>query len=171
MPRVGARNRWFFLWFTCLLILAGVALGGAWLVRSSPASPLQRGIAAYGRQDWPSAEKGAREQLKIQPDDPKGLRLLARAMLQQMRDQPAMALCERLGDGRLEAEDFFLLGHAVRRSGKNESAIRLWRRAVGKDPYHSKSWVALEQIFFQLDLLSEATRAAEKLSTQPGWEA
>ena len=31
--------------------------------------------------------------------------------------------------------------------------------------------LALAQLFFQLDLLSEAARAAEKLSSQPGWEA
>ncbi len=169
MLRVGSRNHWLLLSFTCLLILAGVAVGAAWLGRSSPASPLKQGIAAYDRQDWPSAEKGARAQLKIRRDDPEAMRLLARALFQQGRDEPAMALCERLGDSRLEAEDFLLLGHAVLRSGKRESAIQLWRRAVGKDPHHNQSWMALEQIFFQMDLPSEAARAAEKLLTQPGW--
>ena len=171
MPGVGIRNRWPLLSLLCVPILAGFALGGAWLVRSTPASPLQRGLLAYGREDWASAEKGARERLKSRPDDPEGLRLLARALLQQQRDQPAMALCERLGDRGLEAEDFFLLGQALIRSGKKESAIQLWRRAVGKDPHHNKTWVSLAQIFFQLDLLNEAARAADLLSAQPGWEA
>jgi tetratricopeptide (TPR) repeat protein len=171
MPRVGIRKRWLLLSLTCLLILAGVALGGAWLGRTSPASPLKQGIAAYTRLDWPSAERRAREQLKIHRDDPEAMRLLARALLQQGRDEPAMALCERLGDSGLEAEDYFLLGHAVRRSGKTKAAVKLWRRAVGKDPHHNKSWAALQQSFFQMDLLSESARAAEILSTQPGWEA
>jgi len=42
MPRVGGRNRWLLLACTCLLILAGVALGGAWLGRSAPPNPLNR---------------------------------------------------------------------------------------------------------------------------------
>jgi tetratricopeptide (TPR) repeat protein len=171
MPRVGVRNRRILLSCTCLLIAAGVALGGAWLGRSSPPSPLDRAIVAYNQQDWPSAEKGARDQLRTHRDDTEAMRVLARALFQQTRDEPARAICERLGDGRLEPEDFYLLGHAVSRAGNKESAIQLWRRAVGKDLNHGKSWAALEHAFFELDLLSEAARAAETLSTQPGWEA
>ena len=118
MPGAGVRKRWLVFSFLCLLILAGVALGSAWLVRSSPASPLQRGIAAYGRQDWPDGRKGGATTSRSKPTTPWTPPAGACAMFQQERDEPAMALYERLGDSRLEAEDFFLLGHALLRLGE-----------------------------------------------------
>jgi len=156
--------------FTCLLILAGVALGGAWLGRSSSASPLQRGIAAYGRRIGFGREGRARAaqnpSRRSRSDAPAGTRVVSRG-----RAEPAMALFDRLGENMLEAEDLFLLGYNLLTSGKSNSAIQLWRKAVEKDPDHIKSLVALEQVCVQMDLLSEAAPVAEKLSNEPGWEA
>jgi hypothetical protein len=47
----------------------------------------------------------------------------------------------------------------------------LWRQTLGLNSNHIETLVGLEQVFCQMDLLSEAARAAEQLSTQPGWEA
>ena len=55
--------------------------------------------------------------------------------------------------------------------GQKERGILFWRQALGRDLNHVETLVALEHIFFRLDLLGEAARAAERLSSQGSWAA
>jgi tetratricopeptide (TPR) repeat protein len=173
MPRV-ALGSWRLPtgWLTAS-ILGGALLGGFWFWWRGGArvNPLQRGTTAYDSHDWQAAEQVARQRLKEHPDDAEALRLLARSWFRQSRDQPALAIHGRLADELMAAEDYFLRGQALARMGQKELAILLWRQALGRDVNHIDTLVALEQLLFQLDLLNEAARAAERLSAQPGWEA
>ncbi len=154
-----------------LILGIGALLGWSRLHDARRTDPLQPGIAAYENHDWAAAEKAARERLKARGNDAEALRLLARSLFRQGRDQPAATIQARLPDRLVAAEDFFLRGQAAVRMGQKEYGILLWRQALGKDNDHVETLVALEQTFLRLDLLNEAARAAERLAAQPGWEA
>ena len=154
-----------------VILGSGLFLGWSSWRRMGQVNPLQPGLLAYDARDWPTAEKIARGQLKIRRDDAEAQRLLARSLFRQGRDQTALTIQTRLADNLLTAEDYFLRGQALVRLGRKEHGILVWRQALGKDAHHVETLVALEQVFFRLDLLNEAARAAENLATQPGWEA
>ena len=139
-------------------MLAALGLLGIWQCAAACVSSLQAGTAAYNARDWATAEKRAREWLKEHHDDSQAQCLLARSLFRDGRDQQAMGIYVRLAENMLEAEDYFLRGQALERMGQKEQAILIWRRALGQDLNHVETWVALEQIFFRLDLLSEAAR-------------
>jgi tetratricopeptide (TPR) repeat protein len=172
MRRPGGLDSRYLYGLSIVLGLTAVAAASLWLIRSS-SNPKSDDLAAaaYSRNEWPAAEKAIRERLKRQGDEPESLRLLARALLKQRRDEPALAIYERLGEAQLDAEDLFLLGEAILRMNRRESAILVWRKALGKDESRVEIWLALEQIFSEMDLLKESARAAEKIATLPGWEA
>jgi hypothetical protein len=71
----------------------------------------------------------------------------------------------------MAAEDYFLRGQAWVRIGEKEWGILLWRQALGRGVNHVETLVAMEQVFFELDLLNEAAWAAERLLAQPDWQA
>jgi tetratricopeptide (TPR) repeat protein len=172
MARIGVRSRPRILGVLGVVILGGGMLLGWFLWRGmGRVSPLQPGLIAYDAHDWPTAERAARGQLKIHRDDAEAQRLLARSLFRQGRDQTALAIQTRLPNNLLTAEDYFLRGQALVRLGQKEHGILAWRQALGKDLHHVETLVALEQVFFRLDLLNEAARAARNLATQPGWEA
>jgi tetratricopeptide (TPR) repeat protein len=172
VPRIGVRHRWLVPALTGAVILAGVACGGVWWSKSDHRpSPLEQGMAAYDHQDWPAAERKAREQLRKDREDPDALRLLGRAFYRQRRDQAAAAIFERLRPDTMAAEDYLLVGQACLRSRKVDLAINVWRMAVQLDPTHFESRIALEQVFFRLDKLSDAEREVESLLAQPGRDA
>jgi tetratricopeptide (TPR) repeat protein len=154
-----------------LILVAGAFLGSSLRRANRQVDALRSGLAAYEARDWPDAEQVARERLRKHRDDAEAQRLLARSLFRQGRDRPAAAIQARLPGEILTAEDYFLRGQAAVRMGQKEYGILLWRQALGKDSDHVETLEALEQIFFRLDLLNEAARAADRLAVQPGWAA
>ena len=158
MPRVGVRNRWLIAAPFCILILACAILGGIRWRSGLRVNQLQQATAAYERLEWPVAERHSREWLREHRDDDDALRVLSRSLFRQGRDQSAMAIQTRLDSSRVTAEDCFLRGQALVRGGQRENGILLWRQTLGLDANHIETLVALEQVFFQMDLLNEAAR-------------
>jgi tetratricopeptide (TPR) repeat protein len=154
-----------------LVLGGGALLGWSTWRRMGPISPLRSGLDAYEARDWAAAEKAARERLRTHRDDEQALRLLARSLFHQGRDQAALNVQARVSEDLKTAEDYFLRGRAAVRLGKKEHGILAWRHALGKDNDHVETLRALEQTFSRLDLLNEAARAAERLASLPGWEA
>ncbi len=172
MAWMRLRGRWRWAGLMGALVLGAGVLLGSTLRRGEPrVDPLAPGLAAYGVHDWPVAEKVARERLRTHRDDPEAMRLLARSLFRQGQDRPAATIQARVPGPLLTAEDLFLRGQAAVRLGEREYGILLWRRALGKNPDHVETLMALEQTLTRLDLLSEAARAAERLAALPGWEA
>jgi tetratricopeptide (TPR) repeat protein len=154
------------------MVLGGVAIGVVWWAKSHHrAGSLGQGHAAYDQGDWAAAERIARGLLRNNRDDPDALRMLSRALFRQLRDQPATAISEKLARDRMTAEDYLLLGQSCVRSQNVDLAIKLWQKAARLDPEHVETRVALEQVFFRLDRLSEAKQEADFLLTMPGREA
>jgi tetratricopeptide (TPR) repeat protein len=153
----------------CLSIAAATA--GAvvvWGRRAPAVGPLDVAVAAYRQGDWSAAEKKAREQIKRKGDDSAALRLLARSLYRQERDQHAAAIDQRLAENTAAAEDYFLRGQAFTRLRQTDSAIQAWRKALELDGAHLESRIALDAMLVRLDRLAEARREAESLAAQPG---
>ena len=141
MSRTGVRRRGRVAGVLVVSILAvGGLLGWSWWRGAGVSSPLRPGILAYDAQDWPAAEKVARGRLKTHRDDAEAMRLLARSLLRQGRDQTALTIHTRLPDSLMTAEDYFLRGQALVRLGQRERGILAWRQALGKDLTMSRPW-------------------------------
>jgi tetratricopeptide (TPR) repeat protein len=130
-----------------------------------------RGREAYDRGDWEEADRLARRRLKAAAEDPEALRLLARASFQQGRDSLAMSMYERLGESALQAEDRYILGLALSRTGKVRPAVEVWEGARAVDPERAETLFQLTRGYYALDRMDEAARAGELLERRPGWEA
>ena len=168
MSRLRARSRSIVVACGCSVLLAATALGVRWWDKSRhQQGPLAQGQAAYLQGDWIAAERIAREQVKKNPGDPGALRLLSRALFRQSRDQPAVAITNRISPVTITAEDYFLLGQSRVRSQQVDVAIDLWKKAIETEPDHVESRVALEQAFFRLDRLAEAAEQADSLLAVP----
>jgi len=166
-----ARKRWLPVIATCILIVASTAAGAFWWRQRIPDSPFERGLVAYQREDWPAAEKAAREHLKTKRDDTRALLLLARSLYKQTRDDSASAIFDRIEMNALGTEDLLLRGQAFVRSGQPEYAILTWRRGLGTNPNDADTLLELERVFSRMDLLHQAARAATSLSKQAGWKS
>ena len=83
------------------------------------------GLSAYDRGDWERSALLARRRLKEVPDDQEALGLAARGMARQDRDQAAISTYSRLGLNLMTAEDYFLLGRALSRTGQDESRLQI----------------------------------------------
>jgi tetratricopeptide (TPR) repeat protein len=167
MPRGRVSIRWFFFAMACAVVVAGLSVGGAWWSkRDHRKSLLEQSRAAYNRRDWAAAQAKAYEQLKTNRDDPEALRLLARALFRQGGD--AAPIFERLKPDAMEAEDYLLLGLFFLRAQKAPLAIKPLQKALELDPNHVESLVALEQIHFRMDRLTEAQQEAGRLLAMPG---
>jgi predicted CXXCH cytochrome family protein len=155
-----------------LLIVVGCAVGlrGAW-PRLFP-DLLAQGRRAYDRGDWTAAAQAARAALEAHEADTAALRLLARSQVQLGRDDSAIALyTQRLGGQTIQAEDYFLLGVALKRRGRPDAALQAWNKALDADPNHAPTLDELTQLYYQGHRGSDAARTAEQLAQQPGWEA
>lgn len=150
-----------------MILAASVSLV---ILRRSGSDPLAPGISAYERGDWSDALAAARRRLETAKSDPAALRLYARASARLGRDDSAEAIYRRLGTERMEAEDYFLLGRGLLRSGRSGPGLISLRAARDADPDHAEALDALAERFAAAGATAEAADAAERLSRQPGWE-
>lgn len=158
-------------------IVAGL-IGGVLLIATvsiviqtwSGSNPLASGISAYERGDWSEALASARRRLDAAKSDPAALRLFARASARLGRDDSAEAIYRRLGTEHMKAEDFFLLGRGLLRSGRSGPGLVSLRAARDADPDHAETLDALAERYAAAGATAEAADAAERLSRQPGWE-
>jgi tetratricopeptide (TPR) repeat protein len=127
--------------------------------------------AAYSRGDWARTDALARQRLKQAPDDPKALQLAARAAAHQARDPQAIAIYSRLILEDMDAEDLFLLGRALGRTGKFELAFKTYERGRLVNPDYPDTLDALAELYLQHDRENAAEEAALRLIRQPRWEA
>jgi hypothetical protein len=154
-----------------LVALAGIGvLLGRW---TSPASDVvARARGAYDKGDWGQAATLARRQLQRNGNDSEALRILARASIRLSRDEAATAIYkDRLGAERMQPEDHFLVGLAMVRLGRNETALKIWEKAASAGPEHPELLGSLAQQALALGKLDMADSAARRLARQPGWEA
>jgi tetratricopeptide (TPR) repeat protein len=160
----------------------GIGLLAAWLRLSS--DPLTSGRRAYDQRDWVTAARSAREVLKARQDDPAALRLLARSSVQLGRDDAAIGIyTRRLEPKSMQAEDYLLLGVALKRRGRNDGAMWAWNQALEADTVSAQALEDITQLIYREAVETEnpenmrphpldtAARAAERLGRQPGWEA
>jgi tetratricopeptide (TPR) repeat protein len=127
--------------------------------------------SAYSRRDWNRTASLALRRLKEAPDDPRALRLAARAAARQDQDQKTIAIYRRLDEKGLEAEDDFLLGRALFRGGQVDSAFGAYRSALEKDPDHPEALAALAALYARNDRYQAAEELARRLARQPASEA
>ena len=156
MSRSSRQSRSWF-WSTAGLLLIGLTCAGItcqWYTSGS--TLLDQGRQAYARGQWSLAGDLARRHLKDSPDDPEGLRLLARLTARLGRDRPANALFARLGKDALQAEDYFLLGQGMNHAGRGEAAVGLWERALRADSGHADVLEQLAQAYTAQNRLVEA---------------
>ncbi|HKI18441.1 MAG TPA: tetratricopeptide repeat protein [Isosphaeraceae bacterium] len=160
----------------------GIALVPA-LLRLFP-EPLTQGRRAYDRGDWAAATRSAREALKARVGDPAALRLLARSSVHLGRDDTAIAIyTQRLDDKAIQAEDYVLMGVAMKRRGQEDLALQVWNKALEAEPVPARILDELTQLFYEEGAetgtseyikrhpFDQAARAAEQLGQQPGWES
>jgi tetratricopeptide (TPR) repeat protein len=163
-------------WNVLLVAVAGLALLGAgagvrWFTPRFVAEPTAEASAAYSRGDWERTARLAHLRLKQAPEDPKALKLAARAAARQDRDQSAIAIFSRLDVGVMDPEDFFLLGRALSSNGQNDAATKAFETARARNPDHAETLDFLCRIYYQTNRYFAAEQAAERLARQPGWEA
>ncbi len=132
---------------------------------------LDEATAAYSRGEWDRTVSLVRRRLKEVPDDPRALRLAARAAAHKGQDQKAIAIYQRLRAVDKEAEDFSLLGRARIRLGQVDSACREYEQARQKEPDHPAALATLAALYLRSDRYHAAEEAARRLARQPEWEA
>ncbi len=154
-----------------LVVLVALGLTAAW--RRSPASDLvAQARGAYDKGDWVQAATLAQRQLRSMGNDSEALRILARASLRLSRDETATAIYkDRLGAERMQPEDHFLVGLAMVRHGRNETALKIWEKAVSAGAEHPEMLGSLAQQALALGELDLADSAARRLARQPDWES
>ncbi len=130
--------------------------------------PIGSGLASYARGDWSTALVEARKQLVQAPEDREALRLLARASARLERDSEAELLYTRLGVRGAEAEDFFLLGSALIRRGKESPGLRMLERAQNASPHDEEVLEALGEAYHRLEYPIASVKLLRKLTSIEG---
>src|SRR5207247_1619140 len=120
--------------------------------------------------DFSRAALLARQRLREAPDDQEALRLAARTTARQDRDQAAIATYSRLELRLMTAEDYFLLGRALSRTGQDDLAWKSLEAARAADPDRPETLDELAQVDLRTDRPAAAEAIAERLAQQPGWE-
>ncbi len=187
---VGATGRTVGQWVARVtigsILLAGIGCGigllADWLRLSS--DRFDAGRRAYDRGDWVAAARAAREVLRASQDDPAALRLLARSSVQLGRDDSALEIyTRRLEAKSIQAEDYLLLGVALKRRGRDDGAMWAWNKALESEPIPAQTLDELAKFLYVEAVETEnpenmrphpldaAARAAERLRRQPGWES
>ena len=167
MPCYHLRRRWFGI-----ILIAGISglVGLSLLWSRLPSDPVEQGWAALARGEWNVAAELARGRLKAADDDKSALRLLARSLVQMGRDSSAVAVYNRLGQDTLAADDLYLLGIALTRTG-DPRGIKAWEQARLGAPNHPEILFELASAYFKNDRLVDAAVTARQLAECPGWES
>ncbi len=71
----------------------------------------------------------------------------------------------------MTAEDDFLLGRALSRTGQDELALKFLEKAQAADPDRLEMLDELAQVYFRRDRPAAAEAIADRLVHEPGWEA
>ncbi len=151
-----------------LLVIGVSALALAW--RRLAPSPLKAGVEAYERRDWSKAAGLAAVRLQAAPNDREALRLLARATFRLGRDEQARGLYRTLDPRVFQAEDYYLLGLAMRSAGDLPVALSCWEAGRDADPGRTDILESLAQVCLKLSRFHEALGVAEALAKHSGWE-
>jgi tetratricopeptide (TPR) repeat protein len=165
MPRY--QSRW--QWIGVIAAISAVTIGGVWMAKGLLGyDPLKNGWRAYSERNWEKAVEIARERLKANGEDIAALRLLARSSIRLGRDSSGMAVYNRVGPEAMAAEDLYLLGIALTRSGNNR-ALEVWEQARAAEPNHAETLFELTRAYSNNDRLDDAVKSARRLAECPGW--
>jgi tetratricopeptide (TPR) repeat protein len=170
MRRSGRCRGWAI---AALTVLVGTGAGtGAWWWRRPAVDRQAEARRAYERGDWEQAARAARRRIRGRGADVEALRIYARSLIRLNRDEEANAIYkDRLGAGRMEPEDYYLVGQTLRRLGRNETALKVWERGTHAGPEHPDLLASLAREALAQRRLELADAAARRLARQPGWEA
>jgi predicted CXXCH cytochrome family protein len=174
MRRATHRKRWLRAAAVAAIALAlGAGVAAVWYARPrTPSDVLSRAAAAYNEGRWATAAELARKVLVTSKEDPAALRLLARSSVRLGRDSTAVSIYRnRLDDKSVEAEDYFLLGLALERTGQAEPASRAWEKVLESGQVSPRSLEELARLLIQSRRWDQAIAATERLGLEPGWEA
>lgn len=164
LPRLAIAA--FFAVSAAVAVLALLRIG-----RPGRDGPNDLAAKAYEAGDWATATKYANERLKVEKNDIAALRILARSMARQGKDDLATALYEnRVRLDGMESEDRYLLGEIIARQGNGDLALGVWEKALAEDPSHASMTEALAMLSAKKLRLEEAVKAAESLARLPGRE-
>jgi tetratricopeptide (TPR) repeat protein len=108
--------------------------------------------------------------LRVAAGDTQALRLSARSAARQNRDQAAIATYGSLELRLMSAEDYFLLGRALSRTGQDELALKALETARSIDPDRLEMLDELAQVYFRKKRPAAAKAIATRLTHEPGWE-
>lgn len=173
MAQLGKQGRgWWLAALALGVALALLLATGGWfwwdgLRRAS--DPLRPGLDAYARGDWETAARVARQRIKDFNDDLAAVQLLARTSVRMGRDSSALSLFNRLGPDFMTADDFYLLGIAVSRTGNPKGGVEVWQQGLRLNPDHPETLSALIPLYLKDDLLQAATQATSRLAKHPQW--
>jgi tetratricopeptide (TPR) repeat protein len=126
--------------------------------------PLIKVAEAFQRGDLKSAEQNIQKALKIYPDDPNLLYLLARIYEQTGKEKEAMRLYEGVASSSYIGSAFYRLGILLEKEGKKKEALENFKKAAqyaGPDiVLHS----SLKEKFNQYGLKNEAKKEEEAIN-------
>jgi len=166
------RLLWKFFAGTLVVAVSAFGLMIWFAGRPENDGPNHEADAAYLRKDWAQASKLANDRLRIEKNDLDALRILARSMARQGKDDLATAIYEnRVKLDGMKAEDRFLLGQMIARQGNGELALSVWQKALTTDPDHAEMLESMASLSAQKLRVEEAAAAAESLAKLPGQEA
>src|SRR5205823_14719157 len=111
--------------------------------------------------------KSARVRLKEFNDDLAAVQLLARTSVRMGRDSSALSLFGRLGPDFMTADDFYLLGIALSRTGNPKGGVEVWEQGLRLNPDHPDTLYALIPLYLKDDLFQAAAQAADRLAKHP----
>lgn len=156
-----------------LFLIIAASVSGLYFARPLLFSnPMAEGLAAYAKEDWDTAAEKAGIRLKAAFDDREALRLKARASVRQGNDEAARLLYTRLGGAEaMQAEDFFLFGTLIERSGDRHTALETWEAGFRADSNHPELLNEFVRLGMRNGQLIQATVFADRLVLRPGWEA
>ncbi len=129
-----------------------------------------RSLAAYDRGEWEVAATSARARLEVLSDlrcaTPRGPVRGSPAPRRSARD----ALCPARRPLGHEAEDFYLFGNLIARSGDATTARECWEAGFRADPNHPELLQEFARLAIQTERLTLASGFARRLAARPGWE-
>ena len=99
------------------------------------------------------------------------MRLLARASVHLGRDSSALSLFERIGNRSMMADDLYLLGVALSRTGNDKGSTEVWKQGLRADPDHPQILHGMIKVNLKMDRFFEAAAEARRLAKQPAWQA